>query len=163
MRPIPFQDEQGNRVDVNDTINDVLTIDTTKPSQSLPYDNGSGQIHNRDFFSPTDSTVTVYGFGFLFQPKEDGLHETHMNQGNPIGNHNQDNGVWQDGALFVNLPSQNTWIAVFIAFQTQVWTTDNNGNQMASGAAVRASPGDRNLPLRREETPISTQPSTTLP
>lgn len=59
-----------------------------------------------------------------------------MNQGNPIGNHNQDNGVWQDGALFVNLPSQNTWIAVFIAFQTQVWTTDNDGNPMASGAAV---------------------------
>jgi uncharacterized protein YukJ len=36
-----------------------------------------------------------------------------MNQGNPIGNHDQDNGIWQDGALMVNLPSQNTSIALF--------------------------------------------------
>jgi uncharacterized protein YukJ len=110
-----------------------------------------------------DGTIYAFGSAYADSGRIDGIHDIHMNQGNPIGNHNQDNGVWQDGALFVNLPSQNTWIAVFIAFQTQVWTTDNNGNPMASGAAVRASPGDRSLPLRREETPISTQPSTTLP
>jgi uncharacterized protein YukJ len=41
----------------------------------------------------------------------------------------QDNGIWQDGAVFVNLPSlQDTWIAVFIAFQAQSWKTDDNGD-----------------------------------
>ena len=55
-----------------------------------------------------------------------------MNQGNPLNNHGQDNGIWQDGALFVYLPSQKRWIAVFIAFQTQAWQTDNHGNPAAA-------------------------------
>jgi uncharacterized protein YukJ len=51
-----------------------------------------------------------------------------MNQGNPADNHGADNGIWQDGALFIHLPSQNQWVAVFIAFQTQSWDTDRNGD-----------------------------------
>ena len=58
-----------------------------------------------------------------------------MNQGNPLDNHGQDNGIWQDGALFVNLPAQHTWIAVFIAFQTQSWQTDDQGNPVQAFAA----------------------------
>lgn len=57
-----------------------------------------------------------------------GIHDIHMNQGNPTNNHGQDNGVWQDGALFVYLPSKSQWIAVFIAFQTETWQTDSHGN-----------------------------------
>jgi uncharacterized protein YukJ len=125
MRPIPYKDEEGNRVDVNDTISDVLTIDTDKEPQSLPYDNGSGQIHNRDFFSPTDNNVIVYGFGFLFQPKEDGLHETHMNQGNPRGRHFKENGAFQDGAVIVE--RAGSFAALFTAFQTQMLPTDARG------------------------------------
>jgi len=81
-----------------------------------------------------DGTIYAFGSAYADSGKIDGIHDIHMNQGNPIGNHNQDNGIWQDGALFVSLPSQNTWIAVFIAFQTQLWTTDNNGNPVAAGA-----------------------------
>ena len=124
MRPVPFQDEEGNRADVNDIISDVLTIDTDKPPQSLPYDNGK-QVENRDFFSPTDPNVTVYGFGFLFQPKEDGLHETHMNQGNPRGRHWRENGAFQDGAVIVERASG--FAALFTAFQTQCLPTDARG------------------------------------
>jgi uncharacterized protein YukJ len=83
-----------------------------------------------------DGTIYAFGSAFADSGKIDGIHDIHMNQGNPIGNHNQDNGIWQDGGLMVNLPSQNTWIAVFIAFQTQVWTTDSNGNPIASAKAV---------------------------
>jgi len=126
MRPIPYKDEEGNRVDVNDTISDVLTIDADKEPQSLPYDNGSGNIHNRDFFSPTDNNVIVYGFGFLFQPKEDGLHETHMNQGNPRGRHFRENGAFQDGAVIVERAS--SFAALFTAFQTQLLPTDMRGD-----------------------------------
>ena len=49
--------------------------------------------------------------------KLDGIHDIHMNQGNPAGGKgggfSGDNGVWQDGALFINLPSKGTWTAVF--------------------------------------------------
>jgi uncharacterized protein YukJ len=51
-----------------------------------------------------------------------------MNQGNPPHSHDQDNGIWQDGALFAELPAENTWIAIFIAFQTQSWHTGDDGN-----------------------------------
>lgn len=134
MRPVPYKDEEGNRVDVNDDISDVLTIDTDQQPQSLPYDNGSGQIHNRDFFSPTDQNVIVYGFGFLFQPKEDGLHETHMNQGNPRGRHFKENGTFQDGAVIVE--RNGNFAAMFTAFQTQFLPTDARGNPVQGAVAL---------------------------
>jgi uncharacterized protein YukJ len=50
---------------------------------------------------------------------------------NPPGRFDGDNGIWQDGALFINLPAENPqerWVALFIAFQTQSWDTNNDGN-----------------------------------
>jgi uncharacterized protein YukJ len=75
-----------------------------------------------------DGTLYAFGSAFADSGKVDGIHDIHMNQGNPRNNHGEDNGIWQDGALFVNLPAQKTWIAVFIAFQTQSWTTDGHGD-----------------------------------
>lgn len=78
-----------------------------------------------------DPNGTIYAFGSSYadEGQVDGIHDIHMNQGNPPRYHDQDNGVWQDGAVFMNLPSlDNTWIAVFIAFQTQNWDTDDNGD-----------------------------------
>jgi uncharacterized protein YukJ len=125
MRPVPYEDEHGDRADVNDLINDVLTIDTTQTPQSLPFDNGSGNLQNREFYTPTDGNVMVYGFGFLFLPKEDGLHETHMNQGNPRGRHWKENGAFQDGAVIVE--RSTGFAALFTAFQTQCLPTDAGG------------------------------------
>ena len=77
-----------------------------------------------------DKDGVIYAFGSAYADggKVDGIHDIHMNQGNPKGSHSGDNGVWQDGALFISLPSQNKWTAVFIAFQTESWTTDSAGN-----------------------------------
>jgi len=53
-----------------------------------------------------------------------GIDNIHMNQGNPPGNFAKDNGSWQDGAVFLQLPSQGTvgqWKALFIRFQTQTF------------------------------------------
>src|ERR1700733_70064 len=77
-----------------------------------------------------DKDGVIYAFGSAYADggKVDGIHDIHMNQGNPANNHGGDNGVWQDGALFINLPSKKTWTAVFIAFQTESWTTDSAGN-----------------------------------
>src|SRR5262249_49632337 len=101
MRAVPYEDESGNRADVNDTIDEILTIGEAQPSQSFPYDNGSGKLHDRDFWVPAAQNLVVFGFGFLFLPKKDGLHETHMNQGNPPGRHAKENGAFQDGAVIV--------------------------------------------------------------
>ena len=78
-----------------------------------------------------DGSATVYAFGSAFADKGvvDGIHNIHMNQGNPANNHGQDNGVWQDGALFVEM--QGAFTAVFIAFQTESWTTDAAGHPAA--------------------------------
>jgi uncharacterized protein YukJ len=75
-----------------------------------------------------DGVIYAFGSAYADKGKVDGIHDIHMNQGNPKNNHGGDNGVWQDGALFINLPSKGTWTAVFIAFQTESWTTDSAGN-----------------------------------
>jgi uncharacterized protein YukJ len=75
-----------------------------------------------------DGVIYAFGSAFSDKGKVDGIHDIHMNQGNPLKNHGGDNGVWQDGALFIHLPSKGTWTAVFIAFQTESWNTDASGN-----------------------------------
>ncbi len=78
-----------------------------------------------------DKSGTIYAFGALYT-SGNGIHDIHMNQGNPAGDHAQDNGIWQDGLLVFSMPTAangaGQWVAVFIAFQEQVWSTDNNGN-----------------------------------
>jgi uncharacterized protein YukJ len=87
-----------------------------------------------------DEGGIVYAFGSSFADAggASGIHDVHMNQGNPLNSHAQDNGIWQDGALFVYLPSQNQWIAVFIAFQTETWDTDDAGNPAGSSLTTSA-------------------------
>jgi uncharacterized protein YukJ len=75
-----------------------------------------------------DGVIYAFGSAYSDKGKVDGIHDIHMNQGNPKNNHGGDNGVWQDGALLIHLPSKRTWTAVFIAFQTESWTTDSAGN-----------------------------------
>ncbi len=74
-----------------------------------------------------DPDSMLYAFGSSFP---DGIHDIHMNQGNPAP-HQQDNGTWQDGAVLIFLPGTQRWVGVFLAFQTQVWTTDAKGNPAA--------------------------------
>lgn len=80
-----------------------------------------------------DPRGVIYAFGSAFSDPNGttGIHNIHMNQGNPPGPFDAENGIWQDGALFINLPGQipqNRWAAVFIAFQTESWETDSSGD-----------------------------------
>ncbi len=63
---------------------------------------------------------------FRFRPGR-GIHNIHMNQGNDPG-HRFEDGVWQDGALFVHFPTPPRWVAIFLAFQSQSWRTDDHGH-----------------------------------
>ncbi|MGW0731922.1 DUF2278 family protein [Streptomyces sp. NPDC002851] len=103
-----------------------------------------------------DESAAVYVFGERWGPEEgtpdkifgfepgNGVHDVHMNQGNSERFKGQD-GVWQDGGLLIHLPGADgadgaegvdQWIAVFLAFQSQSWNTDDS-----TGHAEE--PGDR--------------------
>ena len=60
---------------------------------------------------------------FHFLPGN-GVHDVHMNQGNS-GRFADDDGVFQDGGLLLNFPATNSWVAIFLAFQSQAWHTDD--------------------------------------
>lgn len=92
-----------------------------------------------DFFvhrAISDPEALVYAFGERWGPEVDaadkifrfepgnGVHDIHMNQGNS-GRFANDDGVWQDGALLIHLPSEDRWIGIFLAFQSQSWHTDD--------------------------------------
>jgi uncharacterized protein YukJ len=75
-----------------------------------------------------DPAAQFFAFGSKFP---DGIHDIHFNQGNPPAGRqdfSHDNGIFQDGALMAFFPSANRWLAAFIAFQSQSWTTDDNGD-----------------------------------
>lgn len=83
-----------------------------------------------------EEDAMVYAFGerwgpetnrrdkyFGFKPGN-GIHDIHMNQGS-VEPFKKYNGVWQDGGLLIHLPSEDRWVAVFLAFQSQCWHTDD--------------------------------------
>ncbi|UQZ85260.1 hypothetical protein SK3146_04549 [Paenibacillus konkukensis] len=71
---------------------------------------------------------------FGFMPGQ-GMHDIHMNQGNG-GSYRRDNGVYQDGGLLLHFPSEERWIAIFLAFQAQSWHTDDKtGDPLHEAAA----------------------------
>ena len=83
-----------------------------------------------------DAAATLYAFGQRFGPEPgvvdkvfgfdpaNGVHDIHMNQGN-AGRFAQDDGVRQDGALLVHFGQQARWVAIFLAFQSQSFHTDD--------------------------------------
>ena len=93
-----------------------------------------------------ETDARVYAFGerwgpeggkadkiFGFRPGN-GIHDIHMNQGN-VPRFAGDDGVWQDGAMMFHFPSSQQWVAVFLAFQSQAWHTDDQtGHAVVDGA-----------------------------
>jgi len=96
----------------------------------------------------------VYAFGEPWGPEEDqrdkvfgfvpgnGIHDIHMNQGNDP-QFAGDDGVWQDGALVFSFPQAGQWVAVFLAFQSQAWHTDD-----VTGHAITEPGAERDLSVR---------------
>jgi uncharacterized protein YukJ len=92
-----------------------------------------------------DANAVIFAFGqpwgpenkpdktFKFKPNR-GVHDIHMNQGNPrSGGHAGDNGVWHDGGLLFWFPRADRWVAVFLAFQSQSWHTDDRTGHPIEG------------------------------
>lgn len=72
---------------------------------------------------------------FRFSPIN-GMHNVHMNQGNG-GQFRGDDGIWQDGALFIQYPDGRPVKAIFLAFQSQAWNTDNQGHAINGAGEVK--------------------------
>ena len=78
-------------------------------------------------------TISDEYFGFL---PGAGIHDIHLNQGNPFpGEHSDDNGTFQDGLLVVEFPENKSngqvvqaekWEALFLKFNSQTMNTDEN-------------------------------------
>lgn len=60
---------------------------------------------------------------FGFRPGS-GIHDVHMNQGNSV-KWQSDNALCQDGGIIIHLPEENRWVAIFLAFQSQCFHTDD--------------------------------------
>ena len=75
-----------------------------------------------------DAVTRVYVFG---EPYADGLgvHNVHMNQGDPIGSdHAIENAIWQDGGVILEYVSPQPRLSVMLTkFATQSLTTDSAG------------------------------------
>ena len=70
----------------------------------------------------------VFVFGAPFTGGGLGIHDIHMNQGDPLGSAwYAANGTWQDGATIVQRPSGKL-VGFLTRFTNQSTSTDNNGN-----------------------------------
>jgi uncharacterized protein YukJ len=99
-----------------------------------------------------DADARVYAFGQRWGPEPgtpdkvfgfspgNGVHDIHMNQGNS-GRFRGDDGVWQDGGLLLHFPAQDQWVAIFLAFQSQAWHTDDQTGHTIPGGEP-AEPGE---------------------
>jgi uncharacterized protein YukJ len=116
-----------------------------------------------------DEEAVVYAFGetwgpetqkdkyFGFQPGQ-GIHDIHMNQAN-VGRFTSDDGVWQDGGLLFQFPTQERWIAIFLKFQSQTWHTDDRtGHQIPTAPGGPPSDGEPLPPLGPDTQPTTDRP-----
>ncbi|HKV06612.1 MAG TPA: DUF2278 family protein [Thermoanaerobaculia bacterium] len=112
--------------------------------KALPFDapgleNDLNEIFEIYVRRAIERNADVYAFGSKWGPENNkpdeyfgfspgnGIHDIHMNQGSPPP-HKGDNGIWQDGALFIHFPDEGKWLAFFLAFQSQHAQTDNAGH-----------------------------------
>jgi len=123
---------------------DYIRANLFKPDQMvpLPYnvagpDNDLNEkIDHHIQRALAEEDAMIYAFGdrwgpepnsrdkhFGFKPGN-GIHRIHMNQGS-VEEFQKYNGVWQDGGMLLHLPSEDRWVAVFLAFQSQCWHTDD--------------------------------------
>jgi uncharacterized protein YukJ len=130
MTPVP-PDEPGVDNDLKDKLEDA-TVKAMDQAGSLIYAFGErwGPEKKRDQY-----------FGFT---PGNGIHDIHMNQGNS-GKYRKDNGVYQDGAVYIQYPG-DTWRAFFLAFQSQTFDTDDKGNPRAGARRIPTRPAPRRRP-----------------
>ncbi|MCP1572447.1 uncharacterized protein YukJ [Herbaspirillum rubrisubalbicans] len=130
--------EDGPANDLNDVLADLLTTEEDTENQTTYQVVGQNYTENRPAYRPKQA-VTVWAVGSLFAADSEnpGVHDIHMNQGNGA-DHRRDNGIYTDGALFVQVG--NEMRAFFAAFQSQRLGTDSKGNPVPGALPLLQQP-----------------------
>ncbi|BCJ45684.1 hypothetical protein GCM10010168_58950 [Actinoplanes ianthinogenes] len=102
----------------------------------------------RRALADTEARVHLFGQAWGPEPQPDkifhfspgnGVHDIHMNQGND-GRFTGDDGVYQDGGLLLRFG--DAWVAIFLAFQSQAWHTDDiTGHRLPDVPTPGPTPG----------------------
>jgi hypothetical protein len=104
----------------------------TKGNQQVWTDNvGTDALdHLESMFAIPNSIATVYLFGapypFPYQSIPQGLHDVHCNQGDPPGQFQRLDGIWQDGGVIVKY-NDGHLEGFFVKFETQTLNTNDQG------------------------------------
>ncbi len=110
MKPLPYE-VPGQNNDLNELVQKYIDKAIAMESSEV-YAFG-------ERWGPEDARDKFFGFA-----PGNGIHDIHMNQGSSAAFAKYD-GVWQDGGLIIHLPEENKWIAIFLAFQSQCFHTDD--------------------------------------
>jgi uncharacterized protein YukJ len=120
---------------------DMRTLPASLPG---PNNDLSDQLEHFIERAIQESDAKVYAFGQRWGPETttkdkifnflpgNGIHDIHMNQGN-VAPFLGDDGVWQDGGLMLQFPATQQWVAIFLAFQSQAWHTDDRTGHTIPG------------------------------
>lgn len=125
MKPLPA-DAPGQEDDLHDII-DLYIQRTLNNQEADLYAFGEP-------WGPENKADKIFGF----QPGR-GIHNIHMNQGSkaPFA---RENGVYQDGGLFIHFRDRNEWVAAFFAFQSQSFHTDDRTGHPLDNIQVGTEP-----------------------
>ena len=75
------------------------------------------------------TSTRLYVFGAPYTYGGNGVHDIHMNQGDPVGSQwYAANGTWQDGCVIAARPGETKLFGYFGKFVTQSLNTDDSGN-----------------------------------
>jgi uncharacterized protein YukJ len=125
MRPVPTA-EPGPENDLGDFLDHFV-------SRALGDLNARAYIFGQAWGPETQADKI-----FHFAPGN-GVHDVHMNQGNEA-RFAGDDGVYQDGGLLLQFGDD--WVAIFLAFQSQAWHTDDiTGHRIPDGPGPGPVPG----------------------
>ncbi len=117
MRVLPIEGQGGDNLEQRLTA--ILQVAKDQGGDVFFYGNA---------FAKDNPHQTDAAFGFT-PDTPFGVDNIHMAQGDPqaIDLHVRENGVWHDGACFVWEAHARRMTAAFLAFQTQAWHTNDNG------------------------------------
>jgi uncharacterized protein YukJ len=132
---LPHQPSGGGLDFIRGNLFNRLDMRALPPSAPGPDNDLADQLEHYVLRAINEPDALVYVFGerwgpegirdkiFNFSPGN-GIHDIHMNQGN-VARFAGDDGVWQDGGLLLYFPTTQQWVAIFLAFQSQAWHTDD--------------------------------------
>ena len=125
---------------------DYIRGNLFEPSKMIPLaskvvgpDNDLNEKIEHYIKEAIENDAIIYAFGQKWGPEENipdkyfkfmpgnGIHDIHMNQGNE-NKWEKDNGTWQDGGILIYFDNTQKWVGIFLAFQSQAFSTDNKGN-----------------------------------